>query len=125
MERLPFRVVVAGSRSIRDEALIYTKLDTILGNKIKTHDIRIISGCAAGPDTIGARWAYERCLRVDKVPADWDKFGRSAGMIRNKIMLEVADAVIAFHDGASPGTANMIDITRAAKKPLRIVVVAQ
>ena len=60
--------------------MIYAKLDTILGNKIKTHDIRIISGCAAGPDTIGARWAYERGLPVDKVPADWEKFGKSAGM---------------------------------------------
>lgn len=120
-KRLPFRVVVAGSRSISDTTMIFAKLDSIMRNKLQTHEVTIISGCAKGPDTIGEEWARKSHLKVDLIPADWDRDGRSAGMIRNKIMCDTADAVIAFHDGKSSGTKNMIDIATRAKKMVRVV----
>ena len=43
--------------------------------------------------------------------ADWNKYGRSAGPIRNKEMLDYADHVIAFYDGISKGTGNLLDNT--------------
>jgi hypothetical protein len=118
-----FRVVVAGSRSIRDRNLIFSKLDKILSTKILTHKVKIVSGCAVGPDTLGADWAFEHGQAVEKMPADWRKFGKKAGMLRNRAMLESADAVVCFHDGKSVGTKQMIEITRASGKPLRIVEV--
>jgi predicted Rossmann-fold nucleotide-binding protein len=120
-----FRVVVAGSRNIQNRTLIFTKLDKILGQKIQTHKVKIISGCAVGPDTLGAKWAFEHGQAVEKMPAEWGKFGKKAGMIRNRAMLESADAVICFHDGKSAGTKQMIEITKQSGKPIRIVEVKQ
>ena len=42
-------------------------------------------------------------------------------MVRNREMLEAADAVVVFWDGVSKGTANMVEITQKAGLPLRIV----
>lgn len=122
---LPFRVVVAGSRTIRDKAMIFHHLDKILERKLQTHQVTIISGCAAGPDSIGVEWALDHNVPFIKRPANWKELGRSAGYIRNMIMLESCHAVIAFHDGKSRGTAHMIKITREAKKPLRVITMEE
>lgn len=119
--KLPFRVVVAGSRTISDQELIFGKLNHYLGEKMKTHEITVISGCARGPDTIGETWARKNRLKVHLIAADWDRHGRAAGMIRNKLMCDSCDAVIAFFDGQSHGTRNMIDLAIGAKKMLRVV----
>ena len=43
------------------------------------------------------------------MPADWDKYGKSAGFIRNKEMVDIADAAIIFWDGDSKGTKDTIE----------------
>lgn len=120
-KRLPFRVVVAGSRTIIDRPTIHRHLETILCQKMKTHAVTIISGCAKGPDTIGAEWALAKNLPVEYVRANWEKFGKQAGMLRNQIMNNGCDAVIAFHDGKSSGTANMIQIAQQSKRMIRVI----
>jgi hypothetical protein len=80
----------------------------------------VISGCAQGADNIGASWANWKSLPVIEMPADWKTHGRSAGMIRNKDMLDQADALLAIWDGHSPGTKNMISI--AKKKGIKCFV---
>lgn len=122
-KKLRFKVVIAGSRTILDRPMIYRRLDKILGAKIQTHNVTVISGCAKGPDTLGAEWAIEKGLKVEYKPADWSKFGREAGMLRNQIMCNGCDAVIAFHDKKSSGTANMIHIAKEAKRMLRVIEV--
>ena len=52
--------------------------------------------------------------------ADWERYGRGAGMIRNKQIIADADVVIAFWDGASKGTKNSVELARKAKKKLAI-----
>jgi hypothetical protein len=47
-----------------------------------------------------------------RFPADWDRFGRSAGPKRNKQMAEYGDALIAVWDGESRGTKTMIEFAR-------------
>lgn len=81
----------------------------------------IVSGHATGADALGERYAQERGLQVELHPADWDAYGRAAGPKRNEQMAEVADALIAFWDGQSRGTANMINVAR--KKGLKAFVV--
>lgn len=120
-KKLPFRVVIAGSRTILDRLMVCNHLDKILGAKIQTHAVTIISGCAKGPDTIGAEWAIVKELPVEYVRANWEKFGKQAGMLRNQIMNNGCDAVIAFHDGKSSGTANMIQIAKQSKRMIRII----
>lgn len=88
--------------------------------EIRAKDITVISGCALGVDTFGIRWAEERGLPVMRYPADWDRYGKSAGPRRNSQMAVVADALVALWDGESPGTRHMIQ--EADKRGLRVYV---
>jgi hypothetical protein len=60
-------------------------------------------------DQIGEDWAREHNIPVKQFLAQWNIHGKSAGPIRNKEMAEYADALIAFWDGQSKGTKNMIE----------------
>ena len=108
------RLLIAGSRDFNDYQL--------LKNSIKPENVEcIISGCARGADTLAIRYAEEFNIPVEKYPADWNRYGRSAGYIRNKVMVDRATAVICFWDGQSKGTQHTINITKEAKKPLKVV----
>jgi ribA/ribD-fused uncharacterized protein len=74
----------------------------------------VITGGAAGADTIGDLWRVESGLDGKVYPADWNRFGKRAGPLRNVQMLEEGkpDFVIAF-PGTS-GTAHMVDIAAQA-----------
>ena len=105
------RIIVAGSRSFQDYGSLKELLDSILDD-LGVNNVEIVSGGANGADKLGERYASERGLRLIRFKADWNKYGRSAGMIRNKEMLDYAcqerPLVVAFWDGESHGTANMI-----------------
>jgi hypothetical protein len=109
------RTIIAGSRDI-------TNYDVLLQAITKCGWVPtvVISGTARGADKLGEYFAAEFGLPCEKYPADWDKFGKSAGYKRNEQMAEVAEAVIALWDGESHGTKHMIDI--ATKKGLRVYV---
>lgn len=80
----------------------------------KYEHVEIVSGKAKGADTIGEWFAGMNTnqIKVKGFPADWDKYGRGAGPIRNREMAKYADALIAFWDGKSKGTENMIETAR-------------
>lgn len=80
----------------------------------------IVSGTARGADSFGERWAQENNIDIIRFPAEWDKYGRRAGYIRNKVMAENAQGLLAVWDGKSKGTYSMIDL--ATKHGLRIMV---
>jgi hypothetical protein len=103
------RTIIAGSRSISDRKLVDCAAQDC-GWKIS----EVVSGCAYGADALGEEWALRNNIPIKKFPADWAKWGRSAGMIRNAEMLRHADALIAIWDGKSRGTANMIKISEEA-----------
>ena len=82
----------------------------------------VVSGTAAGPDTIGADIAEELDWPVHEYPADWDgKHGRGAGFVRNAVMADNAEYLLAFHDGSSRGTYSMIGSARNVKLTVRVV----
>ena len=116
-----FKVIIAGGRDFVDYNLLREKVNNILVDKRLTHKIVIVSGCARGADTLGMRYASENILDVDEYPADWDKYGKKAGYMRNVEMAENADALIAFWDGKSKGTKHMIDIATERKLPIRVI----
>jgi hypothetical protein len=107
-----FRVIICGSREFDDYEFLRDKCDKILSRKAAdpTEEIVIVSGCAKGADTLGERYASERGYQVLRYPAQWDKYGKSAGFRRNKEMAEVSNACIAFLSLTSEnrGTKNMI-----------------
>ena len=116
-----YRVIIAGCRNFDDYALLKERCNDYLCEKMETHNVIIVSGHASGADALGERFAEEHGLQCEIHPADWGKYGRSAGPIRNAEMAEVSDALIAFWDGQNPGTRSMIELAR--KKDLQVSVV--
>ena len=84
------------------------------------YSIIIVSGGCSGADLLGERYAKENGYSIDRYPAEWQKYGRKAGIMRNAVMADNADALIAYWDGISRGTKNMID--EARKKGLAVRV---
>lgn len=112
------RVIIAGGRAFDDYDLLCSKCDTVLSEQ---SDIEIVSGTARGADTLGERYANERGYRIKQFPADWNKYGKRAGYLRNEQMALYADALIAFWDGESKGTKHMIEL--AKKHGLKVKVI--
>lgn len=107
-----FKVIIAGSRTFSDYKLLATTCDHMLQNQ---DDVEVVSGKEPkGADKLGELYAEEKGYRVEEFPAHWSQFGNAAGPLRNKQMAEYADALIAFWDGKSRGTLNMIQVARAA-----------
>lgn len=77
-------------------------------------------GAAKGTDTLAIKYAKERGYKLTKMPANWDKHGKKAGIIRNKEMADYAEALIAFWDGKSRGTKNMIETAKKNNLKVRI-----
>jgi len=73
------------------------------------HSFEIVSGKAKGADTFGEEFARVWSIPVKEFPADWDQYGKAAGHRRNYEMAKYADVLIAFWDGESRGTRDMID----------------
>jgi len=80
----------------------------------------VISGTARGADQIGETLAAISGWPVQRFPADWDKYGKRAGYLRNEEMARNADALVAIWDGKSNGTKHMINI--ATRAGLRVYV---
>jgi D-arabinose 1-dehydrogenase-like Zn-dependent alcohol dehydrogenase len=100
------RILVTGSRDWTDEDPIRNVLGTLVANGAKV----LIHGAAPGADSIAAKVAKELGMGVIAFPAEWDKWGKSAGPIRNTKMLKEGkpDCVIAFPTEGSVGTLDMI-----------------
>ncbi|MGV8944901.1 MAG: DUF2493 domain-containing protein [Lutibacter sp.] len=101
------RVIIAGGRNYED----YHKLCQVCDDFLKNEsNIEIVSGAYKGADLLGELYAKERNYPIKQFPADWRRYGKSAGLKRNTEMANYADALIAFWDGKSKGTKNMIEL---------------
>ena len=103
------RILVCGGRNFLNETLIREFLKSV-----SRHDPVIISGGCRGADKIAETWADRLGYKRKIYPAQWDKYGRSAGPIRNKKMLKEGnpDLVVGFHEKieSSKGTKHMVSI---------------
>lgn len=113
-----FKLIIAGGRDFNDYDLLKSKLDRLLQNKT---DVEIVSGKARGADSLGERYAREMGYPIKEFPANWNKYGKSAGYIRNKEMAEYADGCVCFWDGDSKGTKHMIDLAEEKNISLRVI----
>lgn len=106
--------LICGGRTFSDWTTFVNVLRAIKESRAPNDKLTIISGCANGADKLAEQWAEADGWGLQQFPADWEKFGRSAGPIRNKRMLEEGrpDMVIAFPGGK--GTANMVSQARKA-----------
>lgn len=110
------RAAIIGSRSFNDYSLV---LETLL--EYENVITIIVSGGAKGADTLGERWAKEKNKEILIFYPDWGKYGKSAGFIRNKDIIENSDIVFAFWDGMSKGTKSSIELSIKLNKELKII----
>lgn len=98
-------VLVCGGRNFNDWPLLQHTLD-------KIQPATIIHGAARGADSLAGVYAKKKGIPCRAFPADWNKYGRSAGFRRNEEMLTKAnpDLVVAFPGGN--GTAHMVRTAR-------------
>jgi hypothetical protein len=115
-------IVICGSRDFKDYTFFEKEADHIISGKT---DVILISGGAKGTDTLAESYALQKGYKKDEtffeIKADWNTHGKKAGMIRNSEMIKVADMVIAFWDGKSPGTGHMVKEAKRKNIPLVIV----
>ena len=116
-----FKVIVAGSRGFDDYPLLEATLDSYIGEHLEVLDVEIVSGGATGADTLGERYAKNRGDILKVFPAEWRKYGKGAGYIRNKQMAEYADHLVVFWDGFSKGSLGMIRDAEKAGIPVKVV----
>lgn len=113
------RVIIAGSRSIKHGWLVSLAIKQARQQGIDPTEV--VSGGAKGVDTLAEQWAARHNIPCQVMLADWDKYGRGAGMIRNRLMSERAEALIAVWDGKSTGTEHMIQLMQSANKPVFVL----
>ena len=113
------RVLVTGDRHWKDKGLVHQVLKDLLREyRITT----LIEGEAPGADLISRKMALSLGVDVAAFPANWTKYGKAAGPVRNQRMLDEGkpDFVVAFHDNLamSRGTKNMVERAERAGLPV-------
>lgn len=113
-----FKLIVAGSRSFNDYELLSRTLFAIAEDVDPTIEISIVSGMAKGADMLAAQFAKEHNIKLYEFPADWDRYGKRAGYLRNEEMANASNGLLVFWDGESKGTKHMIETMLAMGKPV-------
>ena len=113
------KLIIAGGRDLTDYLFLKEKLDHLLSRT--EEKIEIVCGDARGADSLGKLYGKCRNYSIKSFPADWDKYGKSAGYRRNAEMADYADHLIAFWDGKSKGTKHMIDLAKPKGLRSRII----
>lgn len=109
------KIAVVGSRDFPDQRIVERFVFLL------PRHWTIVSGGARGVD----RWAEETAnywrRHTDIYPANWNKYGKSAGYIRNNEIVNNCDIVVAFWDLKSKGTKHTIQLARSLNKPCIII----
>ena len=111
------KLAVIGSKTFTDYDTLSIVLDEL---RTKYKITVIVSGGCVGADKLAEIYAKDNNIITDIYPAEWDKYGKGAGFIRNKIIWDIADFGIAFWDGKSKGTSHSFKISEKQSKPLYI-----
>lgn len=81
----------------------------------------IVSGGAKGIDACAREYALSHRIKLTEFLPEYEKYGKAAPLKRNRQIVEYADEVIAFWDGVSKGTAQVISSCRKLNKKVRVV----
>ena len=106
------KVLVCGGRYFTRGKLLTDTLDKLLDEH--GADLTIVHGAARGADTLAERWAKTRQVDYQGFPAKWKTFGKPAGIIRNKYMLDKSKPDLCFAFKGGRGTQNMISLIEGA-----------
>ena len=117
-----FKLIIAGGRDFTDSKKMHGAIDLLVNHgELKEYAVSIVTGMARGADMLGREFALAFNVKRYEFPADWNQYGKRAGFIRNKQMGDFAAGLLAFWDGESRGTKQMIEYMQSLKKPVHIV----
>ena len=111
------KMAVVGTKKFTDFNFVSTTLKKIPNIEF------IISGGAIGTDTLVKKFAIHNKIEFLEFSPDYKKFGDKAKHIRDKLIVEKCDELIAFWDGECEGTKYTIDYAKQLKKPIKIIQV--
>lgn len=112
------KIIIAGGRDFNQKGMMKR---IMIQYGISSSD-EIVSGhCPTGADALGEELAKFFNAKLKLFPANWNKYGKSAGPKRNAQMAEYADKAIVFWDGKSAGSRNMIEEMKKRSKPVQII----
>jgi hypothetical protein len=113
------RVLITGGRKFYDWNLLNNTLNEFLKDKTS---ITIVHGdCPTGADQLAQRFVDYQRVQVERYPANWKKFGKAAGSIRNQEMVDLgADICFAFPHPESTGTWDCVEKAHAAKIEIQV-----
>lgn len=125
MDQTLINVMICGSRTITDSDWVFNQAEEYLREIYQeTNQVcfRIIEGGARGVDQIAEAFAVSHNCACKEYPADWNKYGRAAGPIRNEQMVKDCDYCLILWDGSSRGTKNDIDLCERYGKKHKVVI---
>ena len=105
------RIIVCGSHKRGNRAAVFERLDYLVAMRPITF---LAHGGADFIDSFAKQWAETRGIPNREYRAEWSKYGKAAGPIRNRVMFDAVkpDVVVAFP--GDTGTANMVQIAERA-----------
>ena len=109
------KLAVIGSKEFTDYSKLKSILDSISGISV------IVSGGAPGTDTLARKYAHQHNIKFLGFPPDFKKYGNKAKHIRDKLIVEHCDEVVAFWDGKCKGTKYTMDYARQQGKPVKVI----
>ena len=107
------KVAVVGSRNI-------TNID--LYKYIFGEVEEIVSGGAVGVDFCAAKYAKDKGLKLTEFIPQYERYGRAAPIVRNKMIVDYADKILVFWNGSSKGTLSVIEYARKIGKPFEVIL---
>lgn len=89
----------------------------------KYPNLEIISGMAAGADTLAVEFAKQKGLKLHEFPADWNRYHKGAGSVRNQLMIDKGkpNLIVAFPTKSSKGTLDMI--SRGLIENIEVIII--
>lgn len=113
------RILICGGRNYTNKERIKEELENLIKQDYFLECV--IEGEANGADKLGREAAEELNIPVLPFPADWKKYGKSAGPIRNQQMLDEGkpDYILAFHENIEESKSTMDMLQRALKFNIR------
>lgn len=116
------KLIIAGGRDFTNYPALIASIKELLHKEhTPVYELTIISGMARGADSLGVRLARDYNIPLIEMPADWYKYGKSAGYKRNMEMAKIATHLLAAWDGYSKGTGHMINIAKERKLKVTIL----
>lgn len=105
-------VLVCGSRDYRDKIRLYNELNRVFSDD-KYSDM--LTGGATGADRLAEDFAREHGIPCLSIPADWTKYGKIAGPIRNSEMIARKPLLVVAFSSQATLTAGTADTVRKAR----------